>query len=300
MSDVAAIIANYEGALHLPDCLDSLAAQTAPPAEVIVVDAGSSDESRSLAAARGARVLERANAGLGWLYNEGTRATATEYVLLANNDVAFEPRCLELLVAALDADDSLFAADPRQVDWAGRRTIHARTALRRGPLLRTAVPGLVVDFDAEPYSGPPVPTAWANAGAMLARRDRLLALCGFDETFFIYYEDADLCWRAWFRGWGCVYVPDAVLRHKVGSSNTAPASRRRLASSHHNLVRFALKCFPPGAAARVVAAELIRLPRLPRPVGSAWLSVLRELPGIARERRRLGPHGDVFDRLTSL
>lgn len=300
MAGVAAIVANYQGATHLPDCLDSLAAQTTPPGELIVVDAGSSDGSQDIAAARGARLLERANNGLGWLYNEGARAATAEYVLLSNNDVAFDPRCIELLAAALESDESLFAADPRQLDWSGERTIHARTTLRQGPLLRTAIPGLEVDATAPPHRGPSVPTAWANAGGMLVRRERFLELGGFDETFFIDFEDADLCWRAWLRGWGSVFVPDAVFRHKVGASNTARVAPKRLASSHHNLTRFALKCFPAGAAGKVVGAELIRVFREPRAVSPALGCVLLELPAIMSQRRRLRPTRELFDHLTSL
>lgn len=300
MADVAVIVADYEGAAHLPDCLGSLAAQTHLPSEVIVINAGASAESRAVATEHGARVLDRANKGLGWTYNEGARATSAEYVLLANNDVAFEPRCIELLAAALDTDASTFAADPRQLDWEGQLTIHARTTLRRGPLLRTDIPGLVIDGVAPPHHGSPVPTAWANAGGMLVRRELLLALGGFDESFFMDFEDIDVCWRAALRGWGCVYVPEAVFRHKVGGSSTAKVAPKRLASSHHNLTRFALKCLPPGAAGKVVAAEVIRLARAPRAVAPALGRVLLELPVILSERRRIKPAREVFDRLVAL
>jgi N-acetylglucosaminyl-diphospho-decaprenol L-rhamnosyltransferase len=300
VTEVTVIVGNFQGADHLPACLESLAAQTRPPAEVIVVDAGSTDESRTIAIALGAHLLERPNNGLGWLYNEGARAAQTDYVLLANPDVAFDARCLELLTDALDSDGTIFAADPRQLDWNGEKTIHARTTLRRGPLLRTAIPGLQVDPVALPHDGPPVPTAWANAGGMLVRRERLLELGGFDETFFLDYEDIDLGWRAWLRGWGSVYVPEAAFRHKVGGSTSEKTAPRRLTSSHHNLTRFALKCFPPGAAAKVVVAELIRALRAPRAVGPALGRVLIELPAILRERRRLQPSRELFEHLTSL
>jgi len=75
----------------------------------------------------------------------------------------------------------------------------------------------------------------------------------------MYVEDLDLCWRAWLRGWPSVYVPAARLRHRVGAVTTERMRARRSASSHHNLLRFALKCLPPTAAARVVVGELLRL-----------------------------------------
>jgi N-acetylglucosaminyl-diphospho-decaprenol L-rhamnosyltransferase len=292
MPDVAVVIGNYEGERVLPDCLESLARQTLPPVEVIVADAGSRDASREVAAAHGARVIRTGNVGLGHLYNRGAQAASAELVLLANNDVAFDERCLELLAAELEADDRRFAADPTQVAWSDGRLVHGRVTLRRGPLLRQPLPGFRLDLTA-PADGV-VPTVTAGGGAMLVRRDRLLALGGFDETFYLDFEDIDLCWRAWLRGWHSVYVPAARVRHHVGAVTTARELPARIASSHHNLVRFALKCFPARAAARVVGGELLRWPRHPLPIGRALARVARELPEILRLRARLEPDAELL------
>ena len=216
--DVAVVIGNYRGEHLLPDCLASLAAQTLAPDEVLVVDGASPDRSVEVAESLGARVLRRENRGLGHLYNEGAGATAAELVLLLNNDVALDNRCLELLAAALAADSSLFAADPRQVDWEGERDVKARTTLARGRLLREYIPSLHLDDNVP--SSKTVPTVSAHGAAMLVRRELLLELGGFDETFFMEWEDLDLCWRAWLRGYGSVYVPDAWLRHRVGGATS--------------------------------------------------------------------------------
>ena len=292
---VTAVVANYQGERLLGDCLDSLAAQTLPPARVIVVDGASRDDSRPLAAARGAEVISTQNRGVGHLYNLGAEAAETEFVLLCNNDVAFDARCVELLADALAADERRFAADPTQLDWAGERVIHARSRLRRGRLLREPLPGFVLD-QLVPADGVS-PTLLANGAAMLVRRSRLLEL-RFDESFFMEWEEVDLCWRAWLRGWPSVYVPEAVVRHGVGGSTTPAIRPRRLRSAHHNLVRFALKCFPPRAAARVVLGELLRLPRHPLLIAPALARVLVELPEIARERREARPSREVFAQLS--
>jgi GT2 family glycosyltransferase len=254
------------------------------------VDAGSTDESVAVAAAAGATVVRAPNRGLGFLYNRGAEAARAEYVLLVNNDVALEPGCIELLAAALDADSSRFAADPVQVDWDDATVIHSRATIRRGPLLHQLVPGFVLDQRAP--ADRVVPTVFTNAGAMLVRREQLLALGGFDETFFLEFEDLDLGWRAWLRGWASVHVPDAVVRHRVGAATAAAGAgmqRRRLVSSHHNLVRFALKCLPARDAARVVLAELIRLGVHLSLVAPALARVARELPAIVAERRAAAP-----------
>jgi GT2 family glycosyltransferase len=292
VSDVAAVIGNYRGEALLPDCLASLRQQTQPPVEVVVVDADGSARDVS-----DVRVLAAENRGLGYLYNRGAEAVEAPYVLFLNNDVALEPECIERLAAALDADESRFAADPQQLDWTGEQTIHALTTLSRGWLLHEYLPGL--HLDAVRPSDDVAPTVCANGAAMLVRRDLHLALGGFDETFFMEWEDLDLCWRAWLRGWPSVYVPDAKLRHRVGAATSEAMAPRRSASSHHNLLRFALKCLPAGAAARVVVGELLRLPRHPRAIASAFARTAAELPEIVQLRRALRRSDSRMDAMLS-
>jgi GT2 family glycosyltransferase len=294
---VAAVIGNFNGEHVLGDCLESLERQSLPPNEVLVVDGSSSDGSVELARSRGVRVIVNDNRGLGALYNRGVAATAAPLVVLLNNDVALDARCVEELAAPF-GDASVFAADARQLDWAGASVIHARTTLTLGAMTREHLPGLHLD-DRVPAEAV-AETVCANGAAMAVRREMMSALGGFDETFFMEWEDLDLCWRAWLRGWRTVYVPRAVVRHRVGAVTTADVRPRRAASSHHNLMRFALKCLPTAAAVRVVAGELLRLPRHRRAVAAALAATAGELPEIARERRRLAPTREVYDRLLAL
>jgi GT2 family glycosyltransferase len=285
VTDVAVVIGNYQGRAVLPECLLSLEQQTRLPSEVIVADASSRDGSDQLAREWGARVVRVPNRGLGWLYNRGADEARAEYVLLANNDVAFGPRCLALLAEALDADERRFAADPAQISWDGSAYIHRRTTMSRGRLLRELIPGFRIDLKA--HADGVVPTLCANGGAMIARREHLLALGGFDESMFMDFEDLDVGWRAWLHGWPSVHVPAAVVRHRVGSVTTPDVLPQRLVSSHHNLMRFAIKCLPPRDAARVLVAEFLRLGVHPRLVAPALVQVAKELPQILRERRAL-------------
>ena len=292
-AEIAAVVGNHQGEHVLGDCLDSLRNQSRPVSSLLVVDGASTDRSAELAEELGAQLVRAPNRGLGFLYNLGARAAESEYVLFSNNDVAYEPDCVARLAAALDADERRFAADPTQLDWSDGRVIHARTTLARGRLWREYLPGLHLD-DVE-HADSIVPTVSAHGAAMLVRRAPLLELGGFDETFFMEWEDLDLCWRAWLRGWPTVYVPDARLRHRVGAVTTQGVRARRNASSHHNLLRFALKCLPRSAAARVVAGELLRLPRHPRAISLAFLRLGAELRDVRRARRELRPRRDLLD-----
>jgi GT2 family glycosyltransferase len=297
-NDIAAVIGNYQGESVLDDCLDSLALQTQSLKEIIVADGASTDRSREVAERHGARFLTFPNNGLGVLYNRGVEATEASYVLLLNNDVALDARCVERLATELDVDETRFAADPTQLDWSGERVIHARTTITRGRLLREYLPGLHID-PVLPANAV-VPTVSAHGAAMLVRRSMFFELDGFDETFFMEWEDLDLCWRAWLRGWSSVYVPDATLRHRVGAVTTGAITPRRSASAHHNLTRFALKCLPFSSASRVLLGELLRLPRHPRAVSSGLGALSTELADTWRLRRRLRPHRPTFERLLAL
>ena len=297
MTGVSVVIGNHQGERWLPHCLESLRAQTLEPTEVVVVDGGSTDGSRDVAERYGARFIQLPNRGLGYLYNAGVEATTAPYILLSNNDVAYEAPCLELLAAALDDDEDRFAADALQFDWERQRVVKARTTISRGPLLREYVPGLHLEH-AVP-ADTIVPTVAAHGAAMVVRRSMFLELGGFDETFFLDGEDLDLGWRAWLRGWSSVYVPQARLRHRVGGAMSRGMRNPRLVSGHHNMLRFALKCLPAEAVARVFVGELVRLPRHPRVIPPALVQVGRELPEILRLRRRLGPNAELLDWMLS-
>jgi GT2 family glycosyltransferase len=292
------VVGNHQGERVLADCLESLASQTHLACETLVVDGASSDGSRSVAMRFGARFVSEPNLGLGHLYNAGAHSSESEYLLFCNNDVAFAPDCVELLAAALDDDERRFAADPTQLDWGGENVIHARTLIGPGRLLREYIPGLHLDDNVP--AGEVTPTVSAHGAAMLVRRSMFLELGGFDESFFMEWEDLDLCWRAWLRDWSSVYVPGASLRHRVGAVTTHAVATRRSASSHHNLIRFALKCLPPSAVARVLLGELLRFPAHPKAIGSAAVHVARELPEIVPLRRRMGPlRAQVIDARNS-
>src|SRR4051794_9558629 len=291
------VIGNFAGAHLLSTCISSLRAQTAPPQTIFVVDGGSHDDSVSVAQELGAAVIETQNLGLGFLYNTGARASNADYVFLANNDIALEEDCLRALVEVLDENPSCFAADAKQFDWEGRAVIHGHTSLRPGRLVGEYLPGMHLDHCGG--RADVTPTVCANGAAMLVRRNMMLELGGFDETFFMEWEDLDLCWRAWLRDRPTVYVPNALVRHRVGAATPPTVALRRATSSHHNLVRFALKCLPWPAAGRLVAGEVLRAPRYPSAIPRALASVARELPEIMRARRAAGAPEGTFSRLVS-
>lgn len=254
---VSAVICNFNGARHLEDCLSSLKAQTYTPLEIIVSDNGSTDASAEICAKHGVRLAPSGgNNGLAWAYNEGVRQSRGEFAFVANNDMWFFPDCIERLVESMrQHGDTCFAADPLQYNWAGTQVIHSRPVLRRPTNPRALINGAFSVFPLLIQAQ--VPTEedsvgfMASAGAMLVRRRLFDQLGGFDQTFFMDWEDVDICWRANRRGWDSVFVPSARLRHKWGGTNQncsqkqaggpSPMARRLALSQQYNMMRFALK-----------------------------------------------------------
>jgi N-acetylglucosaminyl-diphospho-decaprenol L-rhamnosyltransferase len=245
----AAVVVNHDAGDALVACVASLRRDGAAP--VVVVDNASSDDSLSqladAATARGAVVISAGrNLGYGAGANRGIAATTQEVVVVANPDVVVHPGALDALIGALDADPTLAIVGPRISDPDGRRYPSAR----RFPsavdalghvLLGTVMPGnpftrryRMDDFSATGT----VLVDWVSGACLVARRQALEELGGFDEAYFMYAEDMDLCRRAHEAGWAVGYVLDAEVTH-VRALSTARHPYRMLAAHHRSALRFA-------------------------------------------------------------
>ena len=219
--DVAVVIPNYQGERWLPGILESVAAQTLAPAEVVVVDDGSTDGSLALLAEHhpSVRVLALgANGGFARTANAGIAAVGADAVALVNTDVVLAPDWLERATAALAAAPQAVAVatkmvdleDPTLLDDAGDVLRRDGACEQRGRFER----------DAGRYDAPGEVFA-ACAGAALYRRAAVLAVGGFDERFGTYLEDVDLGLRLRLAGGRCRWEPRAVARHAGGGSSGA-------------------------------------------------------------------------------
>ncbi len=211
------IIPNWNGAAHLPVCLDSLRAQTLREFEIIVADNGSSDGSLELLARDypEARVLALGrNLGFTGACNAGLRAAAGEFLILLNNDTEADPRWLDEVVAA-------FGRHPRAGLVASRMLLFDRRNIfhTAGDIFRTdGTPGNrgVWQEDRGQFAEGPVFSA--NGGSAAYRRVMLDQIGLLDDDFYYSCEDIDLAWRAQLAGWQAVYAPRAVVYHKLSAS----------------------------------------------------------------------------------
>jgi GT2 family glycosyltransferase len=241
---IAAVLVNYNAGSELRRALQSIAEEMAErPWEAIVVDNASSDDSAEAAHAFPQATLIRnaRNVGFGRAANQGIAASSAPSVLIMNPDCHLTTGALAALGGELASQPSCGLAAPRILDPDGTVQGSARgdpdmfTGLfGRTSRLRRALPGLtvskrnVVTSEGLPVGSPSVVVDWVSGACMLARRDALSATGGFDERYFLYWEDADLCRRMRERGYHVRYVPAATAIHHVGhSSRTARAASIR-------------------------------------------------------------------------
>jgi GT2 family glycosyltransferase len=221
---ISVVIPNWNGAQHLPTCLGSLRAQTYPRFEVIVVDNNSHDESVALMETEypEVRVLPlKENLGYAGGVNAGIEVARGEILAMLNNDTEVDPRWLEELLSALERHPEAGSATSKILLFDQREVLNSA-----GDLFSVA--GLPVNrgvweedrgqFDHEEEVFSPC------GGACALRRSLLEDLASkgqrgpFDDSFFSYLEDVDLGWRAQLAGYKCLYVPRAVVYHRLSAT----------------------------------------------------------------------------------
>lgn len=237
----AAILVNYNAGTELERALRSIADELAGHRwEGIVVDNASSDGSPAAVDrfAANVRLLRNdSNVGFARGVNQGLAATTAQYVLIMNPDCRLMAGAVATLRSVLDAHERCAIVGPRILNPDGSVQGSARgdpdmltglfgrtTVLRKVvPFLAVARRNVVVD-EAIRGGQHSVVVDWLSGACMLARRSALDAVGGFDERYFLYWEDADLCRRLRARGYHVRYVPGASAIHRVGqSSRTARA-----------------------------------------------------------------------------
>jgi GT2 family glycosyltransferase len=212
------VIPNWNGAHHLPTCLDALRAQIYSNLEVIVVDNASQDNSRQLLADRYPEVRLIAlpkNRGFTGACNAGIQAACGEYIALLNNDTEVDPGWAAAVVNVFARHPEAGLVASKMLLFDERNRFHTAGDLYRvdGRLVNRGVWELDQgQYDREDY-------VFSACGGSSAYRRRMLDEIGLlDDDFFFSCEDMDLAWRAQLAGYRCVYTPDAVVYHHLAST----------------------------------------------------------------------------------
>jgi GT2 family glycosyltransferase len=300
---VSIIIPNWNGAAHLPVCLNALRAQTFRDFEVIVADNASTDDSLALLArdypeARAIR-LDR-NLGFTGACNAGLRAARGEILILLNNDTEADPRWLDEVLAAFERHPQAGIVASKMLLFDRRNVLHTAGDLFR--VNGTPANRGVWETDNGQYAEGPVFSA--NGGSAAYRRAMLDQIGLLDDDFFYSCEDADLAWRAQLAGWPAIYAPRAVVYHRLSASGGGAT-----ASFHdgRNFIYLLAKDVPGsvwrGHWAKIIAAQL----RITWEALRAWrgaaararlrgqLAGLLGLPKMLHKRRRVQAARTVSD-----
>jgi GT2 family glycosyltransferase len=227
---------------RLQECVFSLRNQTYRDFEVIIVDNSGKGLARAIfARACGVAVIDSPrNLGFGAAVNEGWRRSESPLLATLNDDTVAHPEWLAALVAALDSDPAvgmcasqvrLFGED--QLDSAGMLIAADGSSKQRGHL-----------YPCE-WFATREEVLFPSASAALYRRAMLDQVGSFDDDFFLYCEDTDLGLRARWRGWKCLYVPEAVVEHHY-SLSAGRASALMAYYVERNRLFVLVKNFPAG------------------------------------------------------
>jgi N-acetylglucosaminyl-diphospho-decaprenol L-rhamnosyltransferase len=261
---VDVVIVAFESRECLLAALDALG--SAPSRGVVVVDNASSDGTVEVVRERHpqVRVIANAgNAGFSTACNQGWRAGQAPFVLFLNPDAEARPDAVEALANRLDARPELGIVGPltRHADgtvqvstgrdltpWseAGQRRLVRGVAAREPGSLARAAALHAREREVD----------WVSGACLMARRATLDAIGGFDEGFFLYEEDADLCRRARAAGWRVLFTPAVEVSHQLGRSMARAPGPARLAY-HRSHLRYYAKHASQGA--RVLLRALLAL-----------------------------------------
>ena len=281
----AVLIVNYKAYDDLTRCLASLVTHLRPDDEVVVVDYESDPRALAAAVAGHARVqtLPRPdNLGFAAGVNLAAADTRASYLLLLNPDTLTETPVVHVLEEWLASHPDVAVVGARVYNGDGS----VQPSARRFPDLTTLFGGrstwLTSRFPSNWFSRrnlvgldreTPVDVDWVSGACFMTRRDVFDQLGGFDEGFFLYWEDADYCRRVANFGFRRMYVPTASVRH-IGGRSAEYSLARAIRAFHRSAFRMYWKHASP-------------VGRLPAPAIWAGLFLRREL----KVRREVGRRG---------
>lgn len=256
---VSVIIINWNRKQLLYHCLKSLKNQTYKNHEIIVVDNGSTDGSVDFIRSYFKDIkliVFPENRGFASGNNAGLKLAQGSFVALINNDVEAHEKWLEELCNALQHNPEvgfvsskiLFFEKKDTIDAVGNMFSVVGIGEKRGWM----------DKDCERFNKP-AKIFGACAGAAMYRRKMLEELGGFDEDFSpAYYEDIDLDFRAQLKGYQCLYIPTALVYHRV-TSTIGLYSPEHIYLCNRNLTYVIIKNIPTELLLKYLPKMLIYL-----------------------------------------
>lgn len=226
MTSVDVVVVSFNSAAHLRECVEPFV--PAPDVNVVVVDNASSDASLDAIVDLPVRAVRLGrNGGFAHGCNVGWRLGRAPFVLFLNPDARIDLDAVERLAEILERNEQVGIAAPRierqngNLDFSQRRFPRLRSTYARALFLHRLFPRATwsdeVVRDPLAYERPSSPE-WVSGACLLMRRSLLEELDGWDETFFFYCEDIDLCQRVRNAGYDIRFEPSVIAFHQGGAS----------------------------------------------------------------------------------
>jgi len=240
--NIAILVLNYNGKIHLEVCIESILAQIGPEERLYLVDNGSTDGSdeyiRSHYPGVGLIRLER-NLGYAEAYNRAVGMISEELVVFLNNDVEVAENWLAALKSQFERSGGLVAVCGSMLLFYHNRDLVNHAGGKISPIGG----GIDIGF-MKPDEGKerhPAFVGCVSGASMMVLRSVFLEVGGFDRDFFAYFEDVDFCWRAWLTGYRILFVPSSRVHHKLSSTMGPFLRPKRLFLGERNRLQSMLK-----------------------------------------------------------
>lgn len=248
----AAVVVNFDAGRCLVDCVATLLLDTSAGVfEIIVVDNASTDDSISQLRQTWPDVkviLSERNLGYSGAANLGIRATRADVVVVCNPDLEIKTGTAAAMLKRFSAEPDLGALGPAVFSTSGDHYPSARQVPQLRDVVGHGTLGLVMpknrftrryqELDFDPNKARDVD--WVSGAMIWLRRSALDQVGGFDDGYFMYVEDVDLCWRLGRAGWRVAYEPSGSVIH-LGAVSTQRHPYRMIVAHHRSLWRFAVK-----------------------------------------------------------
>ncbi|MBA8826933.1 GT2 family glycosyltransferase/glycosyltransferase involved in cell wall biosynthesis [Saccharopolyspora lacisalsi] len=287
---VSVITVNHRGVDDTITCLRALRDELDYPAdrlELICVDNASGGEAAGIrAAVPEATVVESAeNLGFAGGCNLGARDARGQVLAFLNNDARPDPRWARSAVAVLRAEPTVGAVASKVLDWEGEHIDFVDGGLTWFGMGYKRHAGETDDGSHDA----PRDVLFGTGSALFVRAELFGALDGFDERFFMFYEDVDLGWRLNLRGWRVRYEPDSLAHHRHHSSMAGVASSREYYLLERNALAALYKNVSDETLAKALPAALALAVRRSTARGEVDPTQLE------MTRRPTGPESDTVD-----
>ncbi|MCP2258650.1 Glycosyltransferase, GT2 family [Streptoalloteichus tenebrarius] len=259
---VSVVVVNYRGADDTITCLRALRSEVDYPADrlqVICVDNASGDGSaeRLREAAPDVELVEAPeNLGFAGGCNLGVRHARGEVVAFLNNDARPDRDWVRAAVAVLRAEPTVGAVASKVLDWEGRTVDFVDGGLTWFGMGYKRHAGQPVDAVSPDQLDAPRDVLFGTGSAMFVRAELFRELGGFDERYFMFYEDVDLGWRLNLRGWRVRYEPRSLTFHRHHGSMGGVHSAREFYLLERNALATLYKNLSDESLAKVLPAAL--------------------------------------------